>query len=328
MTKKKNSYRNKIISVITLVQNDSAIVKKMLNDIYSHLKKFKNYEFLVIDNGSSDDTSEIIRKLQKKLPQIRLIVLSREYDVETALTAGLDHCIGDSIICINSYTDPPEVISTIFEKLDEGYDIVFGRFSRDVYLKKNILLALLFKLINVVTKNDYFYSLNYNTGLTRKVVNAISRVKRRGRSFSHIYSYIGFRNCIISYLPHNNFPQKETKLSIMKALEKVLNDSLSSSYKPLRIALLAGVVASLLNLLFLLYVFIVSILKDNIAEGWITTSVIMGVMFFLCFLILTVISEYILRILKESQRDPLYFISDEYDSSFFQASKKDQLNVV
>ncbi len=96
---------------------------------------------------------------------------------------------------------------------------------------------------------------------------------------------------------------------------------------PLRFAAVVGALASFINLIFLGYVFTVSLIKKQITEGWITTSVMSATMFFLMFVILTIMSEYIARILTESKDQPLYFIAEEHNSTVL-APGVDRKNVV
>ena len=101
----------------------------------------------------------------------------------------------------------------------------------------------------------------------------------------------------------------------------------SNSAVPLRFASLLGVLASLGNLSYLVYILVVSLLKSHLAEGWLTTSLTNTTMFLAMFLILTIVSEYIARILDETKDQPLYFVESE-TNSVVSSTNEERLNVV
>lgn len=331
MTKKSNKLflRDTVISLILITQNDSNIIYDILqtvNDVLS--KNYPNYEILIIDNYSDDDTIETIRALHQKLPHIRIIRLSKRYTTEVALTAGLDNCIGDYAVLFNIYTDPPDIIATLIDKLFSTYDIVMARY-KDSFIHRDPLSSLFLFLVKRLSTHEFYYDSNYLIGLNRKTINSITRIRRRSRNFSYINSLIGYKKIIVEYKPLKNNLSKLKTESFLELIWRVTDIVISNSYRPMRILIALGM---LISLLFLIYVFIIAVLtitlnKSFAPKGWISISSVLGTMFFLLFSLLTLISEYIVRVLDESRNEPLYFIADEMDKSIISVNK-DRLNVI
>lgn len=331
MAKKSNKLflRDTVISLIIITQNDSNIIHDILQNINDVLSKnYPNYEILIIDNYSDDNTVEIIREVHHKLPHIRVIRLSKRYSTELALTAGLDNCIGDYAVLFNIYTDPPDVILTLIDKLFSTYDIVIARYKDNFVHRDPLSLFFLF-LVKKLSSHEFYYDSNYLIGLNRKTINSITRIRRKSRNFSYINSLIGYKKTIIEYKPLKNNLSKLKTESFLELIWRITDIVISNSYKPMRVLVALGM---LISLLFLIYVFIIAVLTITLRQsfapkGWISISSVLGTMFFLLFSLLTLISEYIIRVLDESRNEPLYFIADEMDKSIISVSK-DKLNII
>jgi len=318
-----------IVSVIIVTQNDERIIENALWNINEALSKtYHNYEILVIDNCSDDNTVEEIRKNHKKNLHVRVIRLSKRYNIELALTAGLDNCIGDYAVLFNIYTDPPAIIPILTGHLLSSYDIVIARY-KDNLIQRDFLSSGFLSLVRKLSTHESYYDLNYLTGLNRSTINSITRIRRKSRNLNYINSLVGFRKLIIEYKPLKNNLNKLKSENFFILVWRIIDIMISNSFKPIRVLVALGMGVSLL---FLLYVFILAlltiILKKSFApQGWISISTILGTMFFLLFSLLSLISEYIIRILNETRNEPLYFIADEMDKSVISV-KKNELNVV
>lgn len=318
-----------VISIILITHNDQDIIENelfKLNEVLS--KTYYNFEIIVVDNCSEDNTIEKIRKNRHIEKHIRIIKLSKNYNMELALTAGLDNCIGDYAILFNIYTDPPFIIPTIINKLLSGYNIVIARYKENI-IKKDPLCAIFLFIVKKLSSHQFNSDANYLTGLDRNIINSITKIRRKSRNLNYLNSVIGFRKVLIEYKPLKNYLNKLKSENFLKLVWRIIDIIISNSFKPMRILVVLGMSISLL---FLVYVFILIVLtvtlKRSFApEGWISISTVLGSMFFLLFSLLTLISEYIIRILNESRNEPLYFIADETDKSVISIDEN-KLNVV
>lgn len=321
---------DQLISVIVVVRNDADIIEKILRKLNNKLKdQGFNYEIIIVDSNSSDQTKVKIKKLQNEINNIRGIVLSKNYQKEITLTAGLDSCIGDYVLIINLYTDPPEVITTMLKYLHQGYDVVIGKTLGNI-LNRGFLANLITGLVENISSHEFKYNTNYTFGMNRKAVNSMIRTRRKNRNFSYLNYLIGFKKIIFEYQALHGLEHKIEKESVIHIFANTVDIVISNSFKPIRFITITGMVASSS---FILYVFSIVILVvvfkvPNIApQGWISLATVLGTLFFLLFSLLTIISEYIIRILEETRDEPLYFISEEIDAPEV-LGKRERLNIV
>lgn len=319
-----------IVSVIVVSSDDEDIIGERLENVYKVLSELKiNFEILVVDNSSLDRTVEIIKGNSEVMKHTRVLILSKKYDKEVAFTAGLDNCIGDYAVMLNIYTDPPEIIKEMLDKLLENKDIILGK-NRDQFDQLEILSKLFMHLIQRFSTHGFYYRQNNLIALNRRVINSILRIRRKSRNFSYINSLIGFKKESINYKQIKRFKYKIKRETFLEVFFSVINITISNSFKPIRLLSFLGM---FLSGLFLLYVFIVVVLilvfhMRNLApQGWISVATVIGLMFFLLFSLLTLMSEYILRILSESRNEPFYFISEEINQSVI-LPKNQSLNIL
>ncbi|MCR4264090.1 MAG: glycosyltransferase [Candidatus Roizmanbacteria bacterium] len=319
---------NTIISIIIVTYNDEDIIENRLKAIAQVLKRLNtNFEIVVIDNNSSDATILKIRSLHRSIPQIRIIVLSKTYDSFTALSAGIDSCIGDYALLLNIYTDPPMIIPKCISILHNHIDIVIGQPTPPL-TNRSLLARFAVRLLEKFSSHDILDPAMNLFALNRKAINAITRTRRKSRNLAYIHSVIGLRRARISYKPLTRYMHKLAKQTLISTILFHLDTIISNSYRPIRLVTYIGM---LLSSLFLIYVFCIVILYFfNIRlapQGWISVSAVMGTLFFLLFLLLSLLGEYIIRILNETRNEPFYFVSEELDKSVI-LSDDQKVNIV
>lgn len=318
-----------IISVILVTQNDESIIDERLTEIYKILKTTRrNFEIIIVDNNSGDQTIEKIKNLRQILSSTRILVLSKTYDIDIAFTAGLDNCVGDFAILFNHHSDPPEIKLELLNKLFEGYDIVIGK-HKESLIKRGRMSNIIIWLAEKLSKQGFFYRESYLMAVNRKVINSILKTRRKSRNFSYLHSLIGFKKHILEYKPLKKFSHKTSELSFYKLFFDIADSIISNSFRPIRILSFTGMV---LSFLYLIYVLIIAILylffnmKWIAPQGWFSVSTVVGVLFLILFSLLALMSEYMIRILNESRNEPFYFIAEEIDRSTI-IPKRKVLNV-
>lgn len=320
-----------LISVTTVIRNTEDIIESVIAEIIQELhNKFEYYEILIIDNGSTDGSVSVIRQLQEKVPHIRLLVLSRQYDKEIAFAAALDNSIGDYVVLMDSECDPPTLLpALISEAITKSLDVVIAvRSDRsDNGFLQKLFSPLFYKLYGSISGFYFAPNASYFRVLSRRSVNSITQIKNKSRYLKYFNALVGFSQGSITYNREYRRSSHRQRESFFVLFSRAVDFMISNSMAPLRFVTVVAVFASFLNLLYIAYVFLVTLIKNEIAEGWISTSLVNSSMFFLLFLVLTVLSEYVARVLNETKDQPLYFISDEYNSSFLK-SLQDKKNVV
>lgn len=314
--------RNKdlVISVVISVHNEQDYIELFISKATAVLHQhFKNYELILVDDGSTDDTVRIILERISKDKNIRLLVLTRRYGEEVAITAGLDHAIGDYVVLMAAHRgDPPQLIPKLVRRAQEGYDIVYA--AKDPRNSGPLLYRL---------GTKFFYRLTFRLSgldvppeatdfrvLSRRVVNSISRLKEHNRSMRMLYAYVGFKSDGIPLESFNDWPKK-AEYRYRGKWQLVLDVILAFSDKPLRYVSILSMGVSLIALIGAIYVVIQRFRSDGLVEGWASLMVVQLIMFCILFLFLTVISEYISRILIESKNRPLYYVREEHGGTSF-----------
>lgn len=329
--KKRSQSIDVFITVALVVNNDQKIIKHFVKNVADLAsKKYKYVEILVLDNGSQDKTAEVVQKTQRDVANIRLISLARQYNIETAYAAILENSLGDFVVILNPKTDPSGVIHELVKKALEGYDVVIAESKRKQKLSPfGKFLIIIFNKLFIRTMGIEFVPYFSFTGVfSRAAVNSLIQIRNKKRYLLYSDAMRGFHKSSLTYIKAHRVNETKDE-SPLRILFMGLDIIIANSKFPLRVASLLGLIASLLSLSFLIYVFIISIMKDKIIEGWITTSIVSGVLFLILFIILTVVSEYIGRILTEFKDDPLYFISKETSSPTLLGKKEEmKKNVV
>lgn len=308
---------NQIISVATIVQNDEDTIKAYIVETITILSEnFKNYELLLVDNGSSDTSGLEIKKLQQHYSNIRLITLSRKYDDEYAKAAILDNCIGDYLILMDINTDPSSLIPVMIKTANTGYNLVIGERNdrKDDTIFERTSAFLFYR----VSKNLTNYNINpYDSDficMSRKMVNSLIQIRDRNRYLKYLKLEVGYNHTTIKF-DRIQRSKKKKRRKLLDTVSFAMEIITTNSDKLLKRAALLGFSISLLNLFYVIYIIGIAIFKNNVAAGWISSSTLNSIMFFFLFLIISIVSIYLSAVLKETKKGSLYYISDESSSS-------------
>jgi glycosyltransferase involved in cell wall biosynthesis len=280
-------------------------------------KAYRFYELLLVDNGSPAEVYARILELQQRLPNVRLLRLSRCYSKEVAIAAALDHCIGDYVVVMDLLTDPPELIPVLVARATAGFDAVVAECEVPrKSIVERVLAEPMYRLMSRILGFALHPDEAYFRVFSRRLVNSIVRIRSKSRYLSCFNGIVGFQQCSIVYQKeHLTAPSRNSLALVLRQLLAATEILVSNSAAPLRFASLLGLVASLANVAYLFYILMISVIKQHVAEGWITTSLTHTTMFLMLFLILSILSEYIARILDETKEQPLYFVEFETNST-------------
>ncbi len=309
-------HKDILLSVVAPCYNEEEVIGEFITRTVAVLEEHSpNYELLLVDDGSKDATVEKIAEHQRKNSNIRLIRFSRNFGKEAAVTAGLEHSLGQIVVMLDSdLQDPPSLIPHLLEKLDTGYDIVSAQHTvrkKETWLKK-ATSRLFYRLATKMTGLTIPDTVGDFRAMRRKVVDAVISVKDNVRYMKMIYAYVGFRNATVLYEREPRFAGI-TKYNYPRLIDAALDAIISFSDKPLRYISMMCIGISAFAFLLTIYVILHKLLAGDsafIANGWTSLVVLINTMFCLLFAFLAVISEYISRILRESKHRPLYFADE------------------
>ena len=296
---------------------------------------YQYHEIILIDNGASllNGVTERIEALQKRVPNIRHVKLSREYDEETVLAAALDHGIGDYVVLMDLNRDPPALIPELVEMCSSGYDAVAGHYDkrRESGFLDRIGARIFYRLSSAMTGFRIDPQAGSFRVLSRRLVNSITRIRARSRYIKYLMESVGYSHASILYQRINR-PGRPARRGLLRSLGLAVSIIVSNSDKPLRLVSLLGLAATFVNLLYGVFIIVVATLQSigqgvSAAQGWASTNLFSATMFFLLFLMLAVLSEYVLKILNESLERPLYHVAYESTSSIVE-QQRGRVNVV
>ncbi len=316
--------RDIFISVVLRVRDAESYVTEALDRLVAVMEQaFSYYEILIVDDASIDATRERIAAVQARARNIQFYALARRKGDNIALTAGLDHAIGDMVVMLDPRMDPPELIPRMVERALDGAEIVYG-LPRERMMGKGLqnlalrgFVALLAQLNNV----DVPLAMSSYRLLNRNVLNYMLEAVDRHRSLMFLPALSGYPYDTLEYdrLPSDGAARKrETGARIAKALDLLF----STSARPLRIITMMSLSISVLSLLYAVYVVLIVVVKDDIAKGWASMSLQISGLFFLVCIILAVMSEYILQILEATTHHPRYHIAAQHHSGMMQISRE------
>lgn len=303
------------VSVVLAVHDRAEVIGPVVESISALLReRYANYEVVIVDDGSRDGTAAVLKGLLARIDCLRVLRLSRHFGRESALLAGLESSIGDYVVILSPGGDPPGLIPELVDQCRAGAGVVVGKPettpARPWYGR--LLSALFHAYARRVLRVELAEGGRTLFCLSRAALNAVLAVKSRVWHLRFLAGVVGFEGATLDYRPS---PDSQERPGFAEELAEGLGIILSNSKHPLRFVSLLGLAASGLNLLYMCYVVVIYLIKPDVAAGWTTLSMQSSVMFFLVFVILTVLSEYVALVLEESQTRPAYFVAAELNSN-------------
>lgn len=298
------------ISIVSPVYRAEKIVDKLVNEIVKHVSNITdNYEIILIEDGSPDNSWLAITENCKKNDKVKGVKLSRNFGQHHAITAGIQKSSGNWVVVMDcDLQDDPKEIPNFYKKAKEGFDIVVGRrVNRQDNLSKKLSSRLFYKVYDYFTGQKTDPTVG-NFGIYSKaIIDSWKTLGEQYRSFGLFINWLGYDRTSID-IQHQGRFEGVSSYSFFKRISLASDSILSYSTKPLRLFITLGFSISLMAFLFGFYTIIKYFVYDTIIEGW--TS-IMVALFFLSGLIISclgVVGLYIGKIYEQVKDRPLFVI--------------------
>ncbi|TNC28638.1 glycosyltransferase family 2 protein [Amycolatopsis alkalitolerans] len=269
------------------------------------------FEVLLVDDGSTDRTLSIARNISAADPRFRYLALSRNFGKESAMLAGLGDAKGDAVAILDAdLQHPPELLGAMVGLLEQGYQQVVARRTRTGDPRLRTFGARLFyRLINRLIDVEVQDGVGDFRLLSRAALDALLSLDEYYRFSKGLFAWIGFDTAVVDY---DNVPRQggASRWTFRKLLDYGIDGVVSFNNRPLRLAIYAGVLCTLLGFGYAAWVLLSALAFGNSAPGYVTT--ICGVVGLggLQLLLLGVIGEYLGRIYFETKRRPHYLIKE------------------
>lgn len=267
-------------------------------------------EIIYINDGSVDDTADVIAAIRGIDPRVGEIELSRNFGKEAALTAGIEHARGDAVIVIDAdLQDPPECIPDMLDAWHAGYDVVAmkrGDRSSDTLFKR-VAAAAFYRILSTLSDVRIPENVGDFRLLSRRAVDAVKAMPDRNRYMKGLFAWVGYKTIEIEYKRDPRIIG-ESKWPLFKLLGLALDGITSFSIAPLRLASMAGALVAGCALLYGVVTLVKTLLFGDAVSGFPTLIVMISFLGGAQLMAIGLLGEYVGRLLVESKQRPLYFV--------------------
>ena len=300
-----------VFSIIVPIYNEEPTLLELYKRIVAVMESTGDaWEFVMVDDGSSDRSPELIQEYAEKDGRVRPVIFARNFGHQIAVTAGLDYCRGQAVIIIDAdLQDPPEVILELIEKWRQGFEVVYAiRKARQGESWFKLATAKLFyRIINRITSIDIPLDTGDFRLLDQKVVQVMKRMREHHRFLRGMSAWVGFKQTGVEYERAARYAG-ETHYPPKKMLVLAVTAITGFSFWPLQVAMYMGFIASGISILAIPLVAVMRLAGNQAFFGQATTLIAVLFLGGVQLISLGILGEYIGRLYDEARDRPLYIV--------------------
>lgn len=301
------------LSIVIPTYNEEPVIERLFERLRPCLEKVTaNYEIVCVDDGSRDNTVNLLKEYNRRDPRVKIVRLARNFGKEAALTCGIDYALGRAVIPIDAdLQDPPELIPELVAKWQAGYKVVLAtRRNRpgDSWMKRKSA-EWFYRAINKVST----VKIPPNTGdfrlMDRQVVEAVKQLPERTRFMKGIFAFAGFSTTTIHF-DREARAGGNTSWNYWNLWKFALEGIFSFTSVPLHIWTYLGAFISFVSFIYMLVIIGRTLLYGNPVHGY--TSLMVAILFMggMQLLSIGIIGEYVGRIYRETKQRPIYLVEE------------------
>ena len=301
------------LSVTIPVFNEEDVLPGLFDRLHATLSALEvTSEIILVDDGSTDRSPELLRQFWAREPRCVLVRLSRNFGHQASITAGLQAARGRCVVVMDAdLQDPPELIPELVARWREGYEIVMAqRRLRHEPLPRRVLFDAFYKVLGLLSD----YPIPMHTGvfglMDRKVVAHLLEMTERNRFLPGMRSWLGFRQTVVSY-DRSDRAAGQPKQSVARLFRYGFDAVFGFSYKPLRASWVFGLVVSVACFAYAFTLLVLRILGVNVVRGFTTPTVAILFIGGVQLVAIGILGEYLGRIYDEVKRRPLFVVREE-----------------
>lgn len=304
----------KKVTILIPCYNEEASLPSLYDALNNLMNTNPNYEWevLMVNDGSKDNTISAIKDLRKKDNRICFIDLSRNFGKEKAMLAGFDYACGDCMVIMDAdLQHPPHVIPEMLKKWEEGYEDVYGkRLSRggESWLRKRVSLTF-YSLLQKTARYDILPNVGDFRLLDRKCINELKKLRETERYTKGMYAWIGFKKASVDFETQDRVAG-ESHMSYKALINLAIDGITSFTVAPLKWSILLGAMVSFAAFCFMIYILVNTLINGDPVAGYPTMMTVILFLGGIQLLSLGIIGEYLGKIFNETKGRPVYVISD------------------
>ncbi|WP_108307508.1 glycosyltransferase family 2 protein [Metalysinibacillus jejuensis] len=304
------------LSIIVPCYNEEQTLQNFFDAINAQMcSNTIDYEIIFINDGSKDNSLNIMKQLATDYTYVRYISFSRNFGKEAGMLAGISYAQGDNVIIMDAdLQHPPHLIPEMLQLANDGFDQVIAKRNRTGEgVLRTGLTRIYYKVINSLVDVKLVDGVGDFRLLSRKAVDSLLKLKEYNRFSKGLFSWIGFNEAVIEY---DNVTRQDgnSKWSFKSLINYGIDGVISFNNKPLRLAIYLGLLVTLVDVLYVIYMFIRITLYGIDVPGYFTTIAAILLIGGLQLFFMGVIGEYIGRIYYEVKQRPHYIISEKSDN--------------
>jgi len=302
-----------LISIIVPIFNEELNIQALYSRIKNVLEKIDSkHEIIFVNDHSKDKSLDIIKDLAKNDIAVNYIDFSRNFGHQIAVSAGLEYCSGDYVTIIDAdLQDPPELILNMYEKIKEGFDVVYAkrRSRKDRNVVKKVSYKLFYKILAAISQVEIPLDTGDFRMMKKNVVHELVLMQESNKFLRGQIAWLGFNQTYVEY-DRDERAAGEPGYTYYKLFKLALDGLISFSNMPLRIATIMGFFVFILSLILIFYTLYSYFFNAYTPQGW--ASLMISVLFIGGIQLLTIgiIGEYIGRIQTEVRKRPLYVLRE------------------
>jgi polyisoprenyl-phosphate glycosyltransferase len=306
-----------LLSIVSPVYRAEKIIPTLVRRIAESVQQITfDYEIILVDDGSKDDSWGAIAAISAQNPKVVGIKLSRNFGQHHAITAGLDCAKGEWVVVMDcDLQDQPEEIPRFYEKAMEGYDVVLGRrYQRQDTFMKRLSSKVFYETLGYLAGFEYDSTVA-NFGIyNRKVIDSVVSMRESIRNFVLMIQWVGFRQAKIDITHASRF-EGESSYTFLQLVNLALNIALSYSDKPIRLVIQIGALIALTSFLFALSILYRYFTGGVSVLGY--TSLIFSIWFLSGCIMMTlgVIGLYVGKTFEATKQRPIYIVQQKINGS-------------
>ena len=304
----------KTISLLIPVYNEELSIPLLYKELLKviRIENTYNWEILFINDGSQDNTINIIKQLRIQDKRVCYIDLSRNFGKESAMLAGFDNVKGDAVIILDAdLQDPPSLIPEMIKYWKEGYQDVYAKRKsrgKESWIRRNLSLSF-YNILQKYSKVEVLKNVGDFRLLDRKCIDALKSLRESERYTKGLFCWIGFKKKEILFDRGNRIMGKSS-WSPIKLFDLAIEGITSYTIAPLRISTYVGLLSSFAAFIYMMYFLIKTLIFGDVVQGFPTLIIIILFLGGIQLLSLGIIGEYLGRIFNESKHRPTYLIKE------------------